>query len=215
MTGVQNVSGRQQGDRELPGRFPMAHASNGLTKLFSLIFAGAGIALLAAAGWTGYRQYTMMTQWPSVEAEVVKSQVTHHQSQSSRSTTTSDMYTAEIVFRYSVEGRDYLTPSTTGYSSSSYPEMKRRADSFPPGSRPTIQYNPLDPNDIRFNAGYNFDFFFLPLLLGGMGIVFTGFGVGFLYASRKERLLLCPSCGHRIDKEQNFCPNCAAPLSPL
>jgi hypothetical protein len=193
----------------------MANASEGLTRLFSLIFGGAGIALLAAAGWTGNRQYTIMTQWPSVEAEVVRSQVTHHQSQSSRSTTTSDMYTAEIIFRYRLKGRDYLTPSTTGYSSSSYPEMKRKADSYPPGSRHVIQYNPEDPNDIRFNAGYNFGFFFLPLLLGGMGIVFSGFGVGFLYASRRERLLLCPSCGHRVVKEQNFCPNCAAPLSSL
>ncbi len=191
----------------------MANTSDGVTKLVCLIFGGVGLGLLAGAGWTGNRQYTIMTQWPTVDAEVVTSQVTHHQSQSSRGSTTSDMYTAEIVFRYSLSGQEYTTHSTTGYSSSSYTEMKRKVDSYPAGSRHLIRYNPLDPDDIRFNAGFNFGFFFLPLLLGGMGIVFTGFGIGFLYAVRKERPLLCASCGQTVLKGQNFCPNCAAPLA--
>lgn len=154
-----------------------------------------------------------MKEWPTLEGEVIKSQVTHYDSQSSTRSGTTTMYTTEIIFRYTLDGKDYVTPSTTGYSSSSYPEMKRKADSYPPGSRHVIRYNPQDPNDIRFNAGFNFGFFLLPLLMGGMGVVFTGFGIVFLYVSRKERPLLCLSCGQKVSKGQNFCPNCAAPLT--
>jgi hypothetical protein len=186
--------------------------TNAMTKLFCLIFCGVGVILLGVAGWSGNRQYTIMTRWPTVEAEVVKSEVTHHQSQSSNEARTSDMYTTEVVFRYTLNGEEYVTPSTTGYSSSSYPEMKRKADAFPPGSHHVLRYNPSDPNDVRFNAGYNLGFFFLPLIMVTMGVVFTGIGVLFIYFSMKERPLRCPSCGQLVMKGQNYCPNCATPV---
>ena len=186
--------------------------TNPMTKLFCLIFGGVGVVLLGVAVWTGNRQHTILTEWPTVEAEVVKSEVTHHQSQRSDNTSTTDMYTAEIVFRYTLNGKEFITPSTTGYSSSSYPEMKRKADAFSPGSRHALRYDPNDPNDVRFNTGYNLGFFFLPLLMGGMGIVFSGIAVLFLRFSRSELPLQCPSCGETVTKGQNYCPNCAAPV---
>lgn len=83
---------------------------------------------------------------------------------------------------------------------------------YAPGSRHPIRYNPADPSDMRFDVGYNFGFFFLPVLFGGMGIVFSALGVGLLFASRSVRELQCPVCGRPVEKGQNFCPNCAAPL---
>jgi hypothetical protein len=190
----------------------MATSPNAPTQLFCVIFGGVGLVLLGVAGWLGHRQYTIMTEWPSVEAEVVKSEVTHHRSQTTDRTSATDMYTAEIVFRYTLNGQEFVTPSTTGYSSSSYPEMKRKVDAYPPGSRHAIRYNPADANDIRFNAGYNLGFFFVPLLLGGMGIVFTGFGVLVLWLPRREISLQCRSCGQTVTRDQNYCPHCAAPV---
>lgn len=113
---------------------------------------------------------------------------------------------------YTVDGKDYTTPSSSSYSSSSYTEMKRKVDTYAPGSRHPIRYNPADPNNMRFDVGYNFGFFFLPVLFGGMGIVFSALGVGLLFASRSVRELRCPACGRPVEKGQNFCPNCAAPL---
>ncbi len=181
-------------------------------KLLGSVFAVLGLGLLAGAGWSGNRQYMILTTWPTVEAEVTKSQVTHHISHDSRHNTDTTMYQAKIEFHYMVENKEFTTPSTPGYSTSSYTSMKHMADVYAPGTRHPIRYNPADPNDIRFNAGYTFGFFFLPVLLGGMGIGFGGVGGGLLYGASRLQQLLCPSCGQPVERSQHFCPNCAAPL---
>ena len=191
----------------------MATEGKKVLKLVGGIFAGVGLVLLGVASWSGNRQYTILKSWPNVQALVTKSQVTHQQSHDSDRNRDTTMYQAEIEFQYSVDGKEFVTPSTPGYSTSSYPEMKRMADAYAPGTRHMIRYNPADPNDIRFNAGYNFGFFFLPVLFGGMGIIFSGVGFGVLVASRVVQALQCPACGGSVEKGQKFCPNCAAPLS--
>jgi hypothetical protein len=176
------------------------------------VFTPIGLALLAAAGWTGNRQYTILKSWPTVEAEVTRSEVARSLSHDSESNRSTYMYKAQIEFRYTLNGKEYLTPSDPGYSTSSYPEMKRLANRFAPGTRHPIKYNPADPNDIRFNAGFSFGFFLLPIILGGMGLVFSLLGIVFLVVSRSGVSLQCPSCGARVEPGQNFCPNCATAL---
>jgi hypothetical protein len=181
----------------------------GLARLVGGIFTPIGIIMLALAGWTGNRQYTILKTWPSVEAEVTRSEVTR--GRDSEGTT---MYGTEIEFRYVVNGREFRTPDSSSYRSSSYKEMKEKASKYAPGSHHPILYNPSDPAEIHFGAGYTIGFFFLPVILGAMGLVFTGLGVGVLWASRSEKPLRCPSCGQPVDRGQNFCPACATPLPP-
>ncbi len=90
------------------------------------------------------------------------------------------MYQAEIEFRYTVDGKEYTTPSSSPYRSSSYAEIKQKAKTYARGTTHPIRYNPADPNDIRFDAGCNFGFFFLPVMFGGMAIIFGGVGAGLL-----------------------------------
>ena len=193
-------------------RVMMVRRGRGVNKLVGGIFTVVGLALLGTGWWAGNRQYTILKSWPTLEAEVTNSRVTHHVSHDSRRSTDTTMYEAEIEFRYTVDGRQFTTPSTPGYSTSSYSEMKRMADTYTPGTRHTIRYNPANPNDIRFNAGYNFGFFMLPVVFGGMGVVFTGLGIGLLVAPRSGQSLQCPACGQAVEQGQKFCPNCAAQL---
>jgi hypothetical protein len=186
----------------------MATQGKGLFKLVGAIFFLVGLALLGAAGWTGNRQYTVLKTWPTVEAEVVRSEVISH-----RDSEGITMYRAAIDFRYSVNGVEYTVPTSSSYSSSSYNSIKSDVDAYAPGTRHAIRYNPTDPHDMRYDVGYNFGFLFLPVLFGGMGIVFAGLGGLLLYLSRSVQERRCPSCSQSVGAGQSFCPNCAAPLS--
>ncbi len=178
-------------------------------KLVGAIFTLVGAILLSIAGWTGNRQYTILKTWPTVEAEVTQSRVT-----TGRDSEGTTMYGTQIEFRYTVNGKEFTTPASSSYRSSSYTEMKGKANRYAPGTRHPIRYHPSNPDDIRFDVGYSFGFFFLPVLLGGIGIVFGGLGVTLLYVSRRERAFDCPACGYRMEKGQEICPQCHASRPP-
>lgn len=184
----------------------------GVFKVVGAVFAPIGFAMLGFGGWSAHRHYTILKYWPTVEAQVANSRITHSVSHDSDHNSDTNMYGVEIEFQYTVNGKEYLTPSGAGYTTSSYTEMKRMADEHAPGTRSVIKYNPSDPNDIRFNAGYTLGFFFLPVLLGGLGLVFGGLGTVFLFVSRSAPAPRCPSCGQAVQPGQHYCPNCATPL---
>ncbi len=172
-----------------------------------------GSIFLAVGFWTGNRQYTILKSWPTVEAEVTKSEVKQHLDSGSGSSGSTVMYQTFIEFRYTLNGKEYLTPSDAGYSTSSYPQMKRLADKFSPGTRHVIKYNPADPNDVYFNAEYSFGFFLLPVVFGGVGLIFCIVAIVlWVVASRLRSVRHCPSCGGLVEAGQHFCPNCAAVL---
>ena len=148
-------------------------------RMLSWVFISIGVVLLACAAWAGYRQYTILTRWPTVDAEVLSSRVIQGHDDEGTA-----MYSASVQFRYAVDGKEYVTPSSSGVRTSSYPSVKREVDKFAPGTRHAIRYNPVDPNDVTFEAGYNLSFFFLPVLLGFLGIVFSGIGAAVLATSR-------------------------------
>ena len=78
----------------------IASPSKDAFKFVGEIFTAVGIVLLAVGAWVGHRQYTILKSWPSVEAEVTKSQVTQHQSQNPNHPGTTMPYKAELEFRW-------------------------------------------------------------------------------------------------------------------
>ena len=174
-------------------------------KLIGVILFLIGLALLTLAGWTGYHQHTIIKSWPEVQAEVVKSELVESQDSEGKT-----MYSTAVEFRYTVEGKEYRTPAKSGYSTSSYEDMKIEADTFAPGTRHPIRLNPANPRDIYYNAGYTAGFFLLSIISGGLGIVFSGTSIALMVFFRPERSISCPACGQAVEPGQNFCPNCAA-----
>jgi hypothetical protein len=151
-----------------------------MKKLLGKIFALIGILMILVAVWTGYQQHAILKQWPRVEAEVINSRVA--QGPDSEGSMT---YKAAIEFRYTVNGKEFSTPASSNISTTNYAGVKRQVDRYPVGSRHLIWHNPADPNDVRFDAGYTVGFFFVPVLFGGMGILFTGIGAAVVMTSRR------------------------------
>jgi Protein of unknown function (DUF3592) len=198
-------------DHQVRTRMPAQFRRSGdrASKIVGGVFFVVGLGLLTGAYFSGRRQYAILKNWPKVDATVTKSEVT-----SGRDNDNTTMYGTEVEFHYTVSGKEYQTPATSSYKTSSYTEMKRQADIFAVGTTHALLYNPSDPNDIRYDAGYNFSFFLLPAILGGMGVIFTGVGclVWVLFRSVGVALL-CPSCNRPIEWGQEFCPHCATPLT--
>ena len=84
-------------------RVTMVRQGRGVNKLVGGIFTVVGLALLGAGWRAGNRQYTILKSWPTLEAEVTNSRVSHHVSHDSKRNTDTTMYEAEIEFRYTVE----------------------------------------------------------------------------------------------------------------
>lgn len=183
--------------------------NRGGLRLIGAVFGLVGVGLLAGAAWSANGRYRILKQWPVAQATVIESGV-----ESYRDSDDDLMYRTVVAFRYAAAGREFTTPSQTDYSSSSFRDMKRMADRFPKGSVRPIKYNPEDPNDISFTYGYNFGFFFMTVLLGGMGLVFTAVGAPFLVLSLRQAPRRCHACGREVEPDHKFCPSCAAPVSP-
>ena len=160
-------------------------------------------------------QDTIIKTWPTVDAEVTKSQVNLVSSSRTTRGLRSTRYQTEIEFRYIVGGKEYIARSTPGYTTSRYSIMERIADTYAPGTRHPIRYHPEHPNIIFFNPGYNLGFFFLPVMFGGMGLLFTGIGVFNLKVSPAAPVGLgrpCQACGQALQPGQRFCSNCGRPV---
>ncbi len=144
-----------------------------------------GLFLLGGAWWTGNR----LKSWPAVEAEVTKSEVSKLSSFGSRNGY-GNAYSTKIEFRFEVDGKQFTASSSE--KSASHGGAQSTAAMYTPGTRHTICYNPANPNDISFNAGY-FDvvytliFFLKPIFLGIFGLGLTSQGLQCLWRSRSMR----------------------------
>jgi hypothetical protein len=187
-----------------------------ILKLFGVIPLLIGLGFLAGAWFIASHQYTILKKWPTVDAEVARSELRHHQETIGKNNTRSTVYQAQIEFRYAVGGKQYTTPAGSNYSTSNYAEMAQKVDTYAPGTHHPIRYNPANPNDICFDAGFTFGFFLVPLIFGGVGLVFTLIGAAVFFAGWAigKAKVRCPSCGAMVRRTEPSCPLCGAALSP-
>jgi len=186
-----------------------------IIKLFAAIPLLLGLGLLAGAGFTGSRQYTILKKWPTVDAEVARSELTHRLETFGKDKRPRTVYQAQMEFRYVVGGKQYIAPAGSTYSTTDYAEMKQKVDTYAPGTHHPVRYNPANPNDIRFDAGYTFDFFLTPLVFGGtsLGFVVIGAALFFVGSAIGKVKVRCPSCGRLFRLTEQSCPNCGVVLS--
>lgn len=183
----------------------MRHGSARQTpRLIAGIFLALGVILLGVAGWLAEKKLAVINSWPTVEAEVIESEVISYEDSDNDT-----LYKAQFRFRYTVDGRTFDTRTDNGYGTSFRSWMQKKVDRLPPGARHRLHYNPADPAEIEYNAGYNLEFFGIPLFCGSMGLIFALAGVASL---RKRDADRCPVCAQYLPPGQASCPHCGASL---
>ncbi len=154
----------------------------GDTTIETMVFAAflvVGLGLLGGAGYSGYRRYTILKTWPSVEAVVLDSELYRHRNDFMKKSGRT------VLFGYTVNGKEYKSLLSSSVVSRSYKAEQKYAEKYAPGSRHALRFDPENPTNTGFEVGYNVRFFFLPVLLGFMGLVFSGLGLVFMLVFRR------------------------------
>ena len=141
---------------------------------FFAIFLLFGIGFLIPIFlWPAFK-VAKARSWSKVPCEILESGVRTHRGEDG------DTYSVEVLFRYHVNERDYLSDRydfLTG-SSSGYDGKARIVAGIPPGAEAVCYFNPDDPHQAVLERGYSPEFLFglIPLifvLVGGGGIFFA------------------------------------------
>lgn len=176
-------------------------------------FLFLGLILVGSAGWNAHRQYRILTQWRSVDAQVTECRIVsgpHSHEDVNRHWTTTTEYWLSMNVRYTVAGRDYIGHLSTS-ASDDYNAVRRWEDENAPGTHQRIRYDPRDPADIGHDVGFSFfDNVAGPLFAALVGIFFLAIAGKFLALMRRVRTLICPTCGQTLVPGQASCPHCGS-----
>ncbi len=94
-------------------------------------------------------------------------------------------YDAHIVVEYRIGQSVLTTLVTSGYRSGRRSHAQAWVDRYPAGRRITVAYNPLQPNQVRLEPGYNSFFLAIPLLISEVGLGFAGVALIFFVIARR------------------------------
>jgi len=147
--------------------------------LVGKLITGLGMLVLAGALWALHGRYVIFTSWPTVEAEVTKSEVTGPV-QLARGGATNSVYYTRIQFQFVSDGRQFTASARD--KSDNWSGAKMVANTYSPGTRHTIRYNPANPNDIRFDIVNAFE---TPVAVGIFGVAMLVIGLRWLFRGRR------------------------------
>jgi hypothetical protein len=147
----------------------MEKTSASLPNLVGGIFSIVGLILIGLASWFGYRSYHFIERADTVPGIVKEFRTELRRDKDDNSTYT--LYSP--VFGYHYNGKDYTHQSPYGSSQPGYQVGDQVQLLIDPG-------NPKEPQEDSF-----MDNWFLPMLLGSLGLVFAGVGTVVMKAFRK------------------------------
>jgi hypothetical protein len=116
--------------------------------VFGLVFVAVG-AVVAFFGVRTFQNAQASQDWPSVRGQVTESRVGTHDSDGTT------MYSAEIVYEYTVNGRNYINDRVRfGEGSSSNPRPAHNTVAeYPVGAGVDVYYSPDDPLNAVLEPG--------------------------------------------------------------
>ena len=152
-----------------------------------IVMLGAGFSVW---GWGLINDARLSLNWPTATGTVLHSRVKSYTSYSDGKST--EMYSADIVYRYTVNTKTYTSSdiSLGDHSSSSYGGMEKLIRLYPTGEIVTVYYDPNKPDNALLEPGPAF-ITYLPFAFGVLSI-FAG-----LFALMRKKGTPMPPPGHR------------------
>jgi Protein of unknown function (DUF3592) len=114
-----------------------------------------------------WRQMQVLREWPETDAQVLRSEVVTDPSQGHEM-----LYRAKLQVLYTVRGNP-VTSDLTSFESTNYEATLQRTQQFPVGSHHAVRYDPANPTQARIGAGWNRNYFALPLIVLAMAAFFA------------------------------------------
>jgi hypothetical protein len=135
------------------------------------VITALGVLVLGGALWAVYGRYVIFTKWPTVEAEVAKSEVAKGFGSTVRGRGRKSVYYTTVEFQFVADGKQFNT--SVSETSDNLSAAQILASAYAPGTRHTIRYNALNPNDVRFSVEVTF---MVPVVfvITGCALVFIG-----------------------------------------
>lgn len=129
----------------------------------NFIFCGIFVVFSLPFFW---RQLQVLRNWPETDAQVLRSEVVTETSSAHE-----NLYRAKLQVLYTVAGQP-ITSDMTSFESTNYEATQKRTQQFPVGSHHAVRYDPANPAQVRIGAGWNRNYFALPLVVLAMAAFF-------------------------------------------
>ncbi len=139
----------------------------------TLLFGGVGLLMVGFAAREAGRLRQELASWPRVRAHVDSAGVVTPVKRREA------VYAQRLWLSYELAGQRYTAPVNDNVYSSGYGSAVRRAAAAERAGSVLAMADPRDPTKLTINPG-GWGFYAGPLILGGLGLFFCGFGALFL-----------------------------------
>jgi hypothetical protein len=127
-----------------------------------------GTLVLGVAAFSGRDQIIVLSSWAKADGQVTASEIMRYFSPKSK-----PVYRLRVTFQYQADGVPHFAVSSSSLGSSDLAAVSHKVTRYPVGSHHMIYYDPNNPVDMHFDAGYNAEYLAKPLIIGTAGLLFV------------------------------------------
>jgi hypothetical protein len=141
-----------------------------------------GTLVVSGAMFSAHNEITVLTSWAKADGQVTGSEIVRYFSPKSK-----PVYRLRVTFQFQADGVPQFAVSSSSMSSSDLASVSRKVARYPVGSHHEILYDPANPVNMHFDAGYNVDYLAQPLMIAAVGLLLVLAGTVVRFLSRRAQ----------------------------
>lgn len=145
----------------------------------TVVFGGIGLVVLGIAAYLTWQQAVELLRWPRVDAHVESADVT------TRTVYGGTVYGARLSLTYRFDGREYRGQATV-HEDSDYAVAAKAVFDANQAGHVTAMLDPRHPEVADPRLWPVWTLFFAPILIGSLGLGFSGFGLAAWVMGRRQ-----------------------------